>query len=436
MTIGKALDGKPCAGNSHVAPSQCYGGTCRFAEGDVSSVATLQHGSRLYNIVSVHILRRIVVSALLFAMCCNLQGCRETYADPEKFLRHYTSQFFDEKVLPRSWFDEMELTKLAFEDVRLEAQGDHTTVCATLRFLRKSDKTVYSQRSFLGDRRKNRLPALFSWGKILSPKEIADSFCATVQIPRTKMDNGVFAPSREVTWNTIQGFGTLKCLQVADIKAIRKQTIAFIDDVTPQIRLCKTAEGMETIIDLLEKLLINRYLYYVDDKKKLEQYRMILEESFAVYKGMPDGRRNSPRFLYKESLSKFDAICRLNDLETTYNRVETALRRSDYESAQMPARLLFAVDNDSPIANFALGMWHYVHKRYEPAEEYLHTFNQARPKDPIGWNNLAMIFLETGRLDVAKYYAGKALSLAPKSANIKDTVLQIENAIRQRNKQH
>ena len=37
MTTGKALKGKPYAGNPHVAPSQCYGGTSRFDEGEVAS---------------------------------------------------------------------------------------------------------------------------------------------------------------------------------------------------------------------------------------------------------------------------------------------------------------------------------------------------------------------------------------------------------------
>ena len=36
-TTGKALNGKPDAGNPHVAPSQCYGGTGRFDEGEVAS---------------------------------------------------------------------------------------------------------------------------------------------------------------------------------------------------------------------------------------------------------------------------------------------------------------------------------------------------------------------------------------------------------------
>ena len=36
MATGKVLDGKPYAGNPHVAPSQCYGGTSRFDEGEVA----------------------------------------------------------------------------------------------------------------------------------------------------------------------------------------------------------------------------------------------------------------------------------------------------------------------------------------------------------------------------------------------------------------
>ena len=37
MTTGKTLKGKPYAGNPHVAPSQRYGGTSRFDEGEVAS---------------------------------------------------------------------------------------------------------------------------------------------------------------------------------------------------------------------------------------------------------------------------------------------------------------------------------------------------------------------------------------------------------------
>ena len=42
------LRGKPDAGNPHVAPSQCYGGTGRFEEREVAPAATPRRGARLY----------------------------------------------------------------------------------------------------------------------------------------------------------------------------------------------------------------------------------------------------------------------------------------------------------------------------------------------------------------------------------------------------
>ena len=49
MTAGNALNGKPYTGNPHVAPSQCYGGTGPFDEGEVAPAATPRRGPLLYN---------------------------------------------------------------------------------------------------------------------------------------------------------------------------------------------------------------------------------------------------------------------------------------------------------------------------------------------------------------------------------------------------
>ena len=56
-----ALQGKPDAENPHVAPSQRYGGTSRFDEGEVASAATPRRGSLLYKK-----LMRIVLVVSLF----------------------------------------------------------------------------------------------------------------------------------------------------------------------------------------------------------------------------------------------------------------------------------------------------------------------------------------------------------------------------------
>ena len=62
MTTGKALNGKPYAGNPHVAPSPCYGGTGRIDEGEVASAAMPRRGSLLYTIAVLAI--AAVVAAL------------------------------------------------------------------------------------------------------------------------------------------------------------------------------------------------------------------------------------------------------------------------------------------------------------------------------------------------------------------------------------
>ena len=49
--------------------------------------------------------------------------------------------------------------------------------------------------------------------------------------------------------------------------------------------------------------------------------------------------------------------------------------------------------------------------------------------EPAVWNNIAVLQLRTGRLDEAMKNAKKALSLIPDSAEVKDTVRQIEKAM-------
>jgi hypothetical protein len=57
MATGKALDGKPYAGNPHV----------RFDEGEVAPAATPRRGSLLYNIGKRNIGKRIAAAAIAAA---------------------------------------------------------------------------------------------------------------------------------------------------------------------------------------------------------------------------------------------------------------------------------------------------------------------------------------------------------------------------------
>ena len=56
MATSEVLDGKPDAGNPHVASSHCYGGTSRFDEGEVESAVRPRCGSLLY--------RKLLIPAL------------------------------------------------------------------------------------------------------------------------------------------------------------------------------------------------------------------------------------------------------------------------------------------------------------------------------------------------------------------------------------
>ena len=102
-------------------------------------------------------------------------GCRQTYEDPKAFLGKYLDEYIGEKAMPRAWLDSLKLKGLVLEDVRLEADYG-TAVCATLRLVQKSDKTIYMY-----------APKSFYWpGRILTKEEADSCLAATVKIRRIK----------------------------------------------------------------------------------------------------------------------------------------------------------------------------------------------------------------------------------------------------------
>jgi len=108
--------------------------------------------------------------------------------------------------------------------------------------------------------------------------------------------------------------------------------------------------------------------------------------------------------------------------------LQLALSRADFALAAGYARPILKTIKDDPDANFGLAMSYVVQKQWSRAEEHLKIFVAKRPKEISGWNNLAMICLKQNRLTEAEAHAKKALELAPESAEIKDTLKQIEAA--------
>ena len=108
--------------------------------------------------------------------------------------------------------------------------------------------------------------------------------------------------------------------------------------------------------------------------------------------------------------------------------LQLALVRADFALARRYAEPILEAVPDDPNANFAMGMSYYVQKQYARAEEYLKRCLVKNPKEPAVWNNLAMIMMWTERFDEAEKHAKKALELIPDSAEVKDTLKQIQDA--------
>ena len=112
--------------------------------------------------------------------------------------------------------------------------------------------------------------------------------------------------------------------------------------------------------------------------------------------------------------------------------LQFALVRADFRLARHYAEPILKADPDNPSANFGMGMSYFEEEQYSRAEEYLARCLKRNPNEPAVWNNLAVVKMKAGRLDEARKDAEKALSLIPESIEVKDTIREIDNAIKQR----
>ena len=113
---------------------------------------------------------------------------------------------------------------------------------------------------------------------------------------------------------------------------------------------------------------------------------------------------------------------------TPRESLQLALARADFGLARRYAEPILEDDPDDPNANFGVGMSYYTQKQWARAEEYLRRCLIKKPKEPAVWNNLAIVCLYTERYDEGLNCAKRALELIPDSAEVKDTIKQIEEA--------
>ena len=128
-----------------------------------------------------------------------------------------------------------------------------------------------------------------------------------------------------------------------------------------------------------------------------------------------------------------EGMSRLRELTmrqmTPREGLQFALVRADFTLARKYAEPILDADPDDPNANFGMGMSYFMQEQFGRAEEYLMRCLKKNANEPAVWNNIAVLQLRTGRLDEAMKNAKKALSLIPDSAEVKDTVRQIEKAM-------
>ena len=108
--------------------------------------------------------------------------------------------------------------------------------------------------------------------------------------------------------------------------------------------------------------------------------------------------------------------------------LQLALVRADFALARKYAEPVLEADPSDANANFGMGMSYYAEQQWSQAEVYLRRCLLRNPKEPAVYNNLAVVQLMTGRYEAALGNARKALALSPGSAEIEDTIQQIEKA--------
>lgn len=199
----------------------------------------------------------------------------------------------------------------------------------------------------------------------------------------------------------------------------------------------------ERIITLYEKGVVD----FVDDKRTRErllfvQWRIARIARMRAEREKRAGRQELAQkdVELSDRLDGYNAALKriLDNMEkakeralqdmTPRERLQLALARADFKLARRFAEPILESDPDDPDANFAMGMYFYEQKQWTRAEEHLRRSLVKKPRQPAIWNNLGMVYMHLGRHDEALKCAKRALEIIPESAEVKDTIKQIEEA--------
>ena len=79
---------------------------------------------------------------LFVALSCAFAGCKEKYESPEAFIKHWVIDDLAKRKCPDELMKALHFKGIEVSNARLSTQGGDTTVCATLRLVPDSDRTV------------------------------------------------------------------------------------------------------------------------------------------------------------------------------------------------------------------------------------------------------------------------------------------------------
>ena len=102
--------------------------------------------------------------------------------------------------------------------------------------------------------------------------------------------------------------------------------------------------------------------------------------------------------------------------------LEIALKRADFIEARRYAASVLRADEDSPEANFGMGMSELKLGHLKEAERYLSRCLKRRPDEPAVLNNLSIICRKLRKYKEAEDFARRAIKILPDSPEVKQTL--------------
>ena len=202
---------------------------------------------------------------LFVVLSCTFIGCKEKYESPEAFIKHWVIDDLAKRKCSDEQMKALHFKGIEVSNARLSTQSGETTVCATLRLVPDSDKTVYA----LGASSPSGL-------KILSAAEFRETTTAELEMPRVKMDDGTYAPSdmKMESAFLLQGWGNVCSLMVVNeenVTELLRKLLVLVSALQNPKTAQSNRDAMYMAVRRLASYANCTELDYIKDKKLLEE---------------------------------------------------------------------------------------------------------------------------------------------------------------------